>query len=139
MTAEGHDVGSHLWSHGRGARPGATLVRELLRTSTAIRRVTGTSPRWFRPPYGRSTPAVGWIARAAGMRTVTWDVDSRDWEAAGPADVVERVLRSARPGSIVLLHEGSNGLAVEALPSIVDNLRVQGLRAVTLSDLLRRG
>jgi peptidoglycan-N-acetylglucosamine deacetylase len=69
------------------------------------------------------------------MRTVTWDVDPRDWEKDDPGDVVEQVLRSTRAGSIVLLHEG-RGSTLDALPSIVSNLRIQGLEMVTIGALL---
>jgi len=135
IRAEGHEIGSHSWGHERPGRTGATVFRDLIRTSLAIHRVAGVRPRWFRPPYAQSTPRLVRAARLAGMRTVTWDVDPRDWERGDPGDVVEQVLRSARGGSIVVLHDGGPA-TVDALPSIVDNLRIQGLDLVTVSTLL---
>ncbi len=134
--AEGHEIGSHSWSHHRGQRFGPAFIRDLVRTSIAIRRAAGVFPRWFRPPYAQWTPGMRRAVRLAGMRPVTWDVDPRDWETDDPATVVELVLRSAQPGSIVLLHDRRDGVAVAALPSIVDNLRAQGLAMVTISALL---
>jgi peptidoglycan/xylan/chitin deacetylase (PgdA/CDA1 family) len=136
IAAEGHELGSHSWSHERNQHPGPSFVRDLVRTSVAIRRAAGVFPRWFRPPYSHWTPGIGRAARLAGMATVTWDVDPRDWEADDAGAVVERVLRSTQPGSIVLLHEGGGGLAVTALPSILDNLQAQDLAIVTVSALL---
>jgi peptidoglycan/xylan/chitin deacetylase (PgdA/CDA1 family) len=136
IVAEGHEIGSHSWSHERHQHPGPAFVRDLVRTSIAIRRAAGVFPRWFRPPYARWTPGIGRAARLAGMATVTWDVDPRDWEADDAATVVERVLLSTQPGSIVLLHEGGGGLGVEALPSLLDNLRAQDLKFVSVSALL---
>jgi peptidoglycan-N-acetylglucosamine deacetylase len=135
IAAEGHEVASHTWGHGRPGSSHAAMFRDLVRASVAIRRAAGARPRSFRPPYAKWTPGTLRAARLAGMRTVTWDVDPRDWEVDDPADLVERVLRSTRAGSIVLLHD-RGGATVRALPSIVDNLRVQGLDTVTVAELL---
>ena len=137
LQAEGHEIGSHSWSHSRlAARPGQALA-ELARTSFAIRRAAGTSPRWFRPPYANSSPSLIAVARLVGMRTVTWDVDPRDWERADAGLIAERVLLGSFPGSVVLLHEGGKG-TLAALPEIVLGLRRRGLALVTLSGLLGR-
>lgn len=135
IAAEGHEIGSHSWRHEEPGRSSISGLRELLRTSAAIRRASGARPRWFRPPYSRSTPSLVRTARLAGMRTVTWDVDPRDWELDDPADIVEQVLRSARAGSIVVFHEGRRG-TVDAVASIVENLEVLGLELVTVTELL---
>jgi peptidoglycan-N-acetylglucosamine deacetylase len=134
-AAEGHEIGSHSWGHERPGRSHVAVFRDLVRTSLAIRRAAGALPRRFRPPYAQSTHGLVRTARFAGMRTVTWDADPRDWEIDEPADVVEQVLRSTRPGSIVLLHDGGRG-TIDALPSIIENLRAQALDLVTLSCLL---
>ena len=134
IAAEGHDLGSHSWSHERAPQPGAAFADDLARTSTAIERAAGIVPLWFRPPYADFTPDTVRAARRAGMDTVTWDTDPRDWEADDAGTVAERVVYSALPGSIVLLHEGE--LAVQALPSILDGLHAIGLVPVTVSALL---
>jgi len=137
IAAEGHEVGSHSWSHSRPGRGRLAVGAELLRTSFAIWRAAGAFPRCFRAPYAKSTPGLVRAARLLRMRTIGWDVDPRDWEIDDPAEVVERVLRSARPGSVVVLHEGAGaGSTVDALPSLLQNLRAQGLTTVTVSELL---
>jgi peptidoglycan/xylan/chitin deacetylase (PgdA/CDA1 family) len=135
IAAEGHEIGSHSWGHDRPSRRRVAAFRNLVRTSVAIRRAAGVRPRWFRPPYAKWSRGLILTARVAGMRTVIWDADPRDWETVDPGEVVEQVLRSTRAGSIVLLHDGG-AATVEALPSIIDNLRIQGLEMVTVSMLL---
>ena len=136
MAREGHELGSHSWAHGRlGERPVRDLL-DLLRSSRAIRSAAGVSPRWFRPPYAGWTPRLIRVARLAGMGTVTWDVDPRDWERDDPESVVQEVVASAGPGSIVVLHDRADGLAADALPGIAAGLRDRGLALVTVSDLL---
>jgi len=135
IAAEGHEIGSHSWRHEGPARSRVVLLTELFRTSVAIRAASGVRPRWFRPPYSRSTPTLVRAARLAGMRTVTWDVDPRDWERDDPADIVERVLRSTRAGSIVVFHE-DRPATVAAIASVVENLKLMGLETVTVTELL---
>ena len=72
------------------------------------------------------------------MRTVTWDVDPRDWEQADAGLIADHVLLESFPGSVVLLHEGGKD-TLAALPAIVLGLRRRGLIPVTLSGLLGRG
>jgi peptidoglycan/xylan/chitin deacetylase (PgdA/CDA1 family) len=77
---------------------------------------------------------------------VRWTVDSLGWQGTSGGQttqrVVNRVLAAAQPGAIVLLHIGSNPddgttLDAAALPQIIDGLRAQGYRFVTLYALAR--
>jgi peptidoglycan-N-acetylglucosamine deacetylase len=84
----------------------------------------------FRPPGGAASPAVVAAAQQVGDRTVLWSVDPADWQPGVTADqLVQRVLAAARPGAIVLLHDGggSRSATVAALPAIIDGLRRLGL------------
>jgi peptidoglycan/xylan/chitin deacetylase (PgdA/CDA1 family) len=137
IAAEGHELGSHSWTHGRLADRPISAWLELVRTSVALRRAAGVTPRYFRPPYFEWSTGLGWATRLTGMRVVTWDVDPRDWETRDPDVVTERVLAAARPGSIILLHEADGAASVGALPAIVAGLRERGLAPVTLSALLK--
>jgi peptidoglycan/xylan/chitin deacetylase (PgdA/CDA1 family) len=138
MCAEGHEVGSHSWTHGRLPDRLASGWLELVRTSVALRRAGGGVPRYFRPPYAEWSLGLGRAARLARMRMVTWDVDPRDWQTKDPDVIAERVLDGARRGSIVVLHEGNGAPSVGALPAIVAGLRERGLEPVTVSTLLGR-
>jgi peptidoglycan/xylan/chitin deacetylase (PgdA/CDA1 family) len=137
IRAEGHEIGSHSWTHGRLADRPASGWLELVRTSVALWRAGGVAPHYFRPPYAEWSVRLGRAARLARMQMVTWDVDPRDWQSLDPDVITERVLDGARPGSIVLLHEGNGAASVRALPAIVTGLRERALEPVTLSTLLR--
>jgi len=137
---EGHEVGSHAEHHERlGGRPLAAY-RQLVRTSAALRAATGAAPRVFRAPYGDVSPGVVRAARAAGLTTVGWDVDPRDYETPGADAIHERVVAAVRSGSIVLLHDDRRALeqTVTATERILVTLAERGLRAVTVSELLER-
>jgi len=59
---------------------------------------------FFRPPYGAHDAKIDAIARRLGLLEILWSIDSRDSEGADPAQIAAAV-ESARPGSIILLHE----------------------------------
>jgi peptidoglycan/xylan/chitin deacetylase (PgdA/CDA1 family) len=74
------------------------------------------------------------------MRTVLWSVDSADsGSAIDSADAVaENVIANARPGSIVLLHDGGNSrpATIGGCERFVPALVARGFELVTVSDLL---
>ena len=86
-----------------------------------MERATGVQPRFFRPPYGATGPAVNRLGRSLGMLPVLWSVDSRDWQLPGTRAIVKRVLAYVEPGSIVLMHDGGGDRreTLRALPAIL--------------------
>jgi peptidoglycan/xylan/chitin deacetylase (PgdA/CDA1 family) len=74
------------------------------------------------------------------MNTVLWDIDTEDWTDGASVDsIVEGAKLNARPGSIILLHDGGDARrekTIDALPGIIDELRGEGYRFVTVSELL---
>jgi peptidoglycan/xylan/chitin deacetylase (PgdA/CDA1 family) len=125
----GDVIGNHTWSH-----PNLTLLTpsqirwQLSRTSAAIWRAIGVSPTLFRPPYGAINAMVRETAGQVGLRTVLWSVDSLDWERPGVTTIINNVLKNARSGSIVLMHDGGGNRSetVQALPYIINGLRQHG-------------
>jgi len=138
--AAGMSVGDHSFSHPERppfAQLGRRRVRaEIADGAAAVQRATGSMPTLFRPPGGSYSDAVVSIAGELGMRVVLWSVDPNDWRpGVTPTQLVRRVLRAVRPGSIVLLHDGGGdrSATVKALPSIIAGIRRMRLRLVTVS------
>jgi len=139
---DGQLVGNHSYHHDqwRWLDP---RYPELRRTEDAFRRRLGVCPAFFRPPHGQRTPFMRRVADDRGVRLVMWDVSASDWTTTDAGLVARRVLRSARPGSIIDLHDGLDGdptvdrsVVVRALPLILDGLRERGLRPVRLDRLI---
>jgi peptidoglycan/xylan/chitin deacetylase (PgdA/CDA1 family) len=133
ILAEGNEIGNHTMHH--SAYPG---YADLAATSARIKRLTHFRPCLFRPPYGAVNSAVVSAAGQAGMKTITWDVDPTDWATPGTGAIYSRIVSAARPGSIILMHDGGGNRSqtLAALPSIIDTLRGRGYRFATVSDLL---
>lgn len=138
---EGHEVGVHAEHHERLAGRPREALRQILRTRAALRRATGVAPRVFRAPYGDVSAGVVRAARVAGLVTVGWDVDPRDYETPGADAIHERVVGEVRPGSIVLLHDDRRALeqTVVAVERILATLSERGLGFVAVSELLGLG
>ncbi|HEX7060298.1 MAG TPA: polysaccharide deacetylase family protein [Solirubrobacterales bacterium] len=133
ILAEGSEIGNHTMHHGS-----LPSYDDLAATSARIEAATHFRPCLFRPPGGGVDAAVIAAAGEAGMRTVTWDVDPSDWTNPGSGAVYGRVVDAARPGSIILMHDGGGdrGGTLAALPRIIDALRARGYRFATVTELL---
>lgn len=144
VAASGHEIGNHSYSHPIYLyRTGRETHLQLERTQGIIAAVTGKRPRLARPPCGVRTPAYFRAARELGLQTVQWSVAGFDWMLRDPAQIAHAVLRSAQPGSIVLLHDADSegrrdrGPTVAALPPIIEGLKEKGLRIAPLPELMR--
>lgn len=142
-VAEGHTIGNHSARHRKRDTLFDLRYRELERAQAEIAAVTGIRPTVYRSPNGFHTPWQLWAVRRAGLVTVHWNVQTRDWQRPEPDQIVGRVLVDVRPGAIVLLHDGDDTRhgsdrtpTVEALPRLIDALRARGYRLVTVPELL---
>lgn len=95
-------------------------------------------PRLFRPPYGAQDATTLALLRRRKMLSVLWSVDSLDYTKPGTDAIVRTVVDNVHPGAIVLLHDagGERSQTLAAVPRIVEELRAQGYRFVTVPRLL---
>jgi len=138
VVAEGHVVGNHTQSHTLLARaPLARIRYEMATGETVIKRYTGVEPTWFRAPGGSVSPAVKAQAKALGERMAGWGIDPGDWKRPPARFIVQRVVAAARPGAIILLHDGGGDRkqTIDALPAIIGQLKAQGYTFVTLDEM----
>jgi peptidoglycan/xylan/chitin deacetylase (PgdA/CDA1 family) len=139
IAASGSEIADHTYSHAdllTLREPGQR--RQLQWTRGLVARATGVQPRFFRPPYGATGPAVNRLGRSLGLIPVLWSVDSRDWQLPGTKAIARRVLANVRPGAIVLMHDGGGDRreTLRALPAILRALARRHLEVVTLSRML---
>jgi peptidoglycan/xylan/chitin deacetylase (PgdA/CDA1 family) len=135
MVREGHVVGNHTWNHPEffGARL-KTVRGQLIRTARVVRRATGHDPVLMRPPFGEVTGKLLTTTRKLGEAVVLWDVDPRDWKDRKASTVVKRVVKRAKPGSIILTHDSLKSTR-KAYARIIDGLHKRGFTLVTVPQL----
>lgn len=106
ILKEGHVIGNHTQRHNRWlAFSPAKLAADILLCQNTIRSITGLSPRFFRAPHGMAFGINKFLAEQ-GLTRVGWNRSSHDWRLHSSQDITNRVLRSAKPGAIVLFHDG---------------------------------
>ncbi len=143
MAKEGHQVANHTYHHPDLLKLDAKEIEnEVVSTSQIIAALTGAAPSAVRPPHGFRDPLVLAVLRERKLDVVQWSVLSRDWTNPGSEEIVERTLRKVENGSIILLHDGdgveskaSRSQTVEAAGVIIERLRAQGYRFVTIAEL----
>jgi len=139
IVAEGHEIGNHTYSHRRLTDlSDREIADELNRVEEQVLALTGTSTKPLaRVPYGARDKRTLRIMASYGYRSIYWDVDSWDSVKLGitPDEIRERVLKSVRNGSIVLMHCGSRATA-NALDGILQGLETAGYQPVTIRQLL---
>ena len=145
--AEGHTIGNHTYSHPNMATVSGERTRlELASTLRIIEHTTGRSTILFRPPYNadsepQTIDEIVPILRAqeAGYLTIGERIDPRDWQPGITVDaIMADIMAEKDEGNIILLHDGGGNreATVEALPRIIDTLRGEGYRFVSLGDLI---
>jgi peptidoglycan/xylan/chitin deacetylase (PgdA/CDA1 family) len=138
----GHEIASHGHSIFDLTQASDAQVRaDLESADAAISAVTGrtTRPLWS-PSAGYRNAQVRAIAASLGYRPILWTLDSADWtQEATPESVYSHVMNGAANGAIVVLHFDSpttRDSTAQVLPAMIDNLRRDGYRLVTITELL---
>ncbi|NLW49526.1 MAG: polysaccharide deacetylase family protein [Candidatus Brocadiaceae bacterium] len=135
---EGHVVGNHTFRHSPWTNflSAHGLLREIGRAQDALGLVVGRRPRYLRSPVGLTNPRFPGALCRSGTTFIGWDVRSLD-RGAAPDAVVARVCRKARPGSVLLMHDGGADAEalVEAVSRIIAQLRDRGYAFVALEDM----
>jgi peptidoglycan/xylan/chitin deacetylase (PgdA/CDA1 family) len=145
-VAGGHAVANHSWDHPSFRRIGAAERRRQLR-SCAAALGPGAAPL-FRPPFGEQGLASRLDAARCGHQVVAWDVVAEDWRDDPATELVRRVMRRLRRGSIVVFHDSlyvctdpryrDRAPLREALEELLARLSPLH-RFVTVPELLRLG
>lgn len=139
VVAEGHAIGNHTWHHLYDSMDAAMVANEIDRTAKLIYETTGVKTTYFRPPGGVLNNGLAKYAKEQNYSVVMWSVTSADTDPrAQPQAFVENVLKGAKPGAIVLMHDGGGDRSrtVKALPEMIAGLKKQGYRFVTIPELL---
>jgi peptidoglycan-N-acetylglucosamine deacetylase len=158
------EIGNHAWTHGnlrviQGEEARAqtlwtqaeyqVLRQGLSERSCAVeaglqewRRI----PAWpmvFRFPYGVCNQGSLDVVAGLGLAAVQWSLVTGDPDKGRSAEAIARTVRDGvKPGrgTIVVAHANGRGWhTAEALPLFVPQLRAQGYRFVTASELLAAG
>ncbi|PGY04901.1 DUF2062 domain-containing protein [Bacillus sp. AFS031507] len=145
MYKKGHEIGNHTFTHPDVASITPFQTRmELNANQRLFQEITGHSMTLFRPPYvANAEPSTKSelepILRAQdmGYTMIGELIDSDDWQRLSSDEIVNRVLDQLPEGNVILMHDagGDRSNTVEALPTIIKELKKRGYTFTTIADL----
>ena len=144
LLRDGHVLGSHGYSHRfRRCAGRAVLHDEVRRAEEVFTRHLGLRPVLFRPPWLLRTPGLFDLAREQSLQLVSGEF-AHVLEVAQPSPerIARRAVAKARPGSIIIFHDGfdakggDRASTVAAVELVVAELSARGYRFTTVDRLL---
>ncbi|MGI5921157.1 MAG: polysaccharide deacetylase family protein [Syntrophomonadaceae bacterium] len=139
QIAAGHEIENHTYSHPNlAAGDELDTEWEILRAQGIITELTQKRPVYFRPPKRLFKNSTLKVAEAHGYTTVLWTIGLEHYKSKTVAAMAKRVIKAARPGTILLAHDGrlDRTRTLKALPLVIKGYKQKGYQFVTLSELI---
>jgi peptidoglycan/xylan/chitin deacetylase (PgdA/CDA1 family)/tetratricopeptide (TPR) repeat protein len=130
LTEAGFVIGSHGFSHHVLPKMSDREIgTEIDETNRLLLAVVNVHSALFRPPYGERDSKVLAAIEAHRMKSILWNIDSKDWADPVAKSIANRVIADSRRYNhgIVLMHD-IHERTIEALPLIIETLKSEGFR-----------
>ena len=140
MVAEGHIVGNHSVHHPSMAQihDKEKFEAEFKGVEDAYKELIGEDiPKFFRPPMGKYSKESLQMTKDLGYKTIFWSFAYKDWLVNNqPAEnyAMQKIVKGAHPGSIMLLHAVSS-TNTKILGTVIKTLQEEGYEFKSLNDL----
>jgi len=141
IVAGGHELGNHSYSHPKmiWRKPGF-IKAEINHSEQLLRQLGVNQEIHFRAPYGIKLFILPYILFLMKKKSISWNVDPKDYQESNPEAIASHILKQVSPGSIVLLHdcEGDRSATIAATEIVIQQLHSQGYQFKTVSELLQQ-
>lgn len=135
IAGDGHEIATHGYTHVKYTQWSSDKYAEDIKKSgDLLKKITGKKPALFAPPYGDFNDEVVRVAEGQGYKVILWSLDTIDWSNPGVSNIINRVVKKAHNGAIVLMHPTKG--TIEALPTIIKELNGNGYKITNVSDVL---
>lgn len=144
MIEEGHQVGSHTWSHPHMSNITKEHRKlEMSKTERAIANILNMYPTYMRPPYSQCDDyyCIGDM-HDMGYGVIGCPFDTEDWRHTGnftaSVELVKKRFHSfnSAPFTIICQHDIIQDSVRVLTPVILDLIKAKGLKAVTVGECL---
>lgn len=137
LLERGHIIGNHSYSHHFwfDLFSSKKMLADLKMMDRRVEAVTGLRPRLFRPPYGVTNPNLRKAIQQGNYIPVGWSVRSMDTVINDEKKLLAKVMRSIKPGAIILFHDTSK-TTLDILPVFIRTVREQGYVICRLDKML---
>lgn len=132
---DGHLIGNHTYSHIDFYKSSLSEIEEdINKGADVIKEITGKKPLFLRAPYGN----VNFIQlKQLNTFFIHWSTSSYDWFKEDEEYIYKRIMKEAKDGEIILLHD-TKEVTVKAVLRAIPELQEQGYEFVRVDELLSR-
>lgn len=134
-AAEGHELGYHSYAHVEQTTISTAQIQsDFQKTNDYLKELTGREFTVWRAPGGGISERV---LKAIELPHIMWSIDTLDWKYRDADRVCNYILRHAKDGSIVLMHD-LYGTTVTGAIRAMEILQEGDFEFVTVTELLSR-
>jgi peptidoglycan-N-acetylglucosamine deacetylase len=147
VADEGHEIGNHTYNHHVIMSLSLQDIESEIRfTEAVIKKVTGQTTQYFRPPKAYVTAKERKMIEGMGYKVVLWSLNSKDWVTFDDRIITNFLVLNIKPGDIILFHDsggvfkeegGNREETVKTIGKLVKALTKRGYKFVTISELLK--
>ena len=134
----GHLIGNHTFHHSskNGFYSTEKIIDEIISTNQLIKEEIKITTKLFRPPFGVTNPHIAKALEKTKHYVIGWNIRSLDTVIEDEKQLLTRIKRQIKPGSIILLHDTSDKTA-NVLEQLFVFLQKENYKVVPLNELLK--
>ncbi len=134
----GHLIGNHTFHHSskNGFYSTEKIIDEIISTNQLIKEEIKITTKLFRPPFGVTNPHIAKALEKTKHYVIGWNIRSLDTVIEDEKQLLTRIKRQIKPGSIILLHDTSDKTA-NVLEQLFVFLQKENYKVVLLDELLK--
>lgn len=133
VQKSGNEVSGHSYDHPLLTKIGAAgVANQYKKMNDALVKACGVKAANFRPPYGGINDDV---KQTIDGPLILWSVDTLDWKTRNTRATVDSILKHAKDGDIVLMHD-IHEPTIAAVEQVLPKLKERGYEVCTVSELL---
>ncbi len=141
VLSKGHQIGNHSYSHPyMFLIPPARIRIEIEKTDALLREIGVKGEILFRAPYGEQFLILPYILHRMKKKNILFDFfpDPPEWRDFPIEDTAQSILRQSRPGSIIVLHDGTDAghKVCDITKIVIHGLKEKEYSFITVSELL---
>lgn len=143
MHQEGHTVGLHSLNHHNQIIEFPHRLCQDFYKSMELLSSLDAKPKYYRPPWGHTTPLGIWLCRRYHLQMVLWTVIIGDWSKSSSVECLCQKLYTQIHGSAVIcLHDGRGKndaplRTIATLEKMIPQWKKEGYRFETISEFLK--
>lgn len=144
ILAEGHQLANHSFEHKNFLfKSKKWMKNQIEKTDNLIAAAGQRGEACFRPPFARFGLGLLKLLIQKKKILILWNIPTRDYKNVKNEIIYETVLKKAKPGSIVVMHDGGKELSSDmnrentilALTELLPALAERGFSFVTIDEM----